>query len=173
MYYNLIKGAKIMKANDVFAHLMEFNHMLVRTYVDDLSDADLLVRSVPGTNHIAWQLGHIISGSKMMLQSIGQPAPELPAGFDAKHTRETASIDDPAKFCKKDEYLSLLDGMKAASLAAFAAIPESDLDKPGPEQMRQYAPTVGSVLMMISNHWMMHIGQFIPIRRKLGKPAKF
>ena len=41
------------------------------------------------------------------------------------------------------------------------------------EAMRDYAPTVGAVLLLIGNHWMMHAGQFVPVRRKLGRPPLF
>ncbi len=30
------------------------------TYLGDLTDADIMVRAIPDTNHIAWQLGHLI-----------------------------------------------------------------------------------------------------------------
>ena len=66
-----------------------------------------------------------------------------------------------------------MDQMKAASLAAIEATPESQLEAPGPESMREYAPTIGAVLMMLGNHCMMHAGQFVPVRRKLGKPPMF
>jgi len=39
--------------------------------------------------------------------------------------------------------------------------------------MREYAPTVGSALCMLGGHWLMHTGQFVPIRRKLGKAPLF
>ena len=102
------------------------------------------------------------------------PTPQaLPEGFAAAYTRETAASDDPAKFVAKTEYLALMDQMKAASIAAVDATPEADLDLPGPEPLRQYAPTVGAVLMILGTHWLMHAGQFVPIRRKLGKPPLF
>jgi hypothetical protein len=66
-----------------------------------------------------------------------------------------------------------LEQAKAAILAAIDATPESEFDKPGPEPMREYAPTVGAGLLILGQHWMMHTGQFVPIRRKLGKPAMF
>ncbi len=147
--------------------------MVARAYVQDLADADLLVRSVTGANHIAWQLGHAIAGMHDMLGALGREAPPLPEGFEAAYTRETATSDDPAQFATKAEYLSLLDQMKAASLAAVDATPESELDKPGPESMREYAPTIGAVLMLLGTHLLMHAGQFVPIRRKLGKPVLF
>ncbi len=104
---------------------------------------------------------------------LGQKVPELPAGFEAAHNKETAAVDDPAKFAAKAEYLRLMDEMKAASLAAVEATSESGLDAPGPEPMRARMPTVGSVLMMLGSHWLVHAGQLVPIRRKLGKPVRF
>ena len=162
-----------MNAKDAIRHVIEFSHLLVRHYTDDLTDADLLVRSVPGTNHIAWQLGHMVAGTGHMLSMLGHQAPQLPSGFAEAYTKETASCDDPKRFTTKAEYLALADTMKAASLAAVDATPEAALDQPGPEPMREYAPTVASALMILGAHWMMHAGQFVPIRRKLGKPALF
>ena len=47
-------------AKNLLRQSIEMSHFVTRAYVDDLTDAELLVRSVPGSNHIAWQLGHII-----------------------------------------------------------------------------------------------------------------
>jgi hypothetical protein len=160
-------------AKNLLRQSVEMAHFVTRAYVEDLSDADLLVRSVPGTNHIAWQLGHLIGAIRHFLTALGREAPALPEGFETAYTRETAGVDDPARFATKTQYLSLLEQMKAASLAAVEATPDEDLDKPGPEPMRQYAPTVGAVLMLMGSHLLMHAGQFVPIRRKLGKGPIF
>jgi hypothetical protein len=53
------------------------------------------------------------------------------------------------------------------------ATPEAELDAPAPEPMRRRMPSVGVVLMMLGSHWLVHAGQFVPIRRKLGKPPLF
>lgn len=162
-----------MNAKDVMRQVAETSHMLAQAYVADLEEPDLVVRSVPGTNHIAWQLGHMIVGTGKMLGELGRPAPKLPAGFAEAHGKDTAGSDDRARFPKKAEYLALLEQTKAAILAAVDATPEADFDKPGPESMREYAPTVGAALVILGQHWMMHTGQFVPIRRKLGKPPLF
>ena len=60
--------------------------------------------------------------------------------------------------------------MHAATLAALEGVSEEALDQPSGWDM---APTVGTVLLMIANHDMMHSGQFSVIRRKLGKPVLF
>jgi hypothetical protein len=152
---------------------IEQNHWITTAYVQDLTDADLMLRAVPGMNHIAWQLGHLITASNGMLTGLGQPAPALPAGFKENYTKETAASDDRAKFATKAVYLDLAAKTKAASLAALDAIPESKLDDPGPEAMREYAPTVAAVLSMLGAHWLMHAGQFVAVRRKLGKAPLF
>jgi hypothetical protein len=162
-----------MNAKDVLRQVVGFSHMVGRAYVEDLTDADLLVRSVPGTNHIAWQMGHMIGGTQEMIVALGREAPALPEGFIAAHSKETSAVDDAAKFATKAEYLALADKMKAASLAAIDATPDSDLEKPAPEAMREYAPTVAAALGILGTHWLMHVGQFVPIRRKLGKPPLF
>ena len=77
----------------------------------------------------------MIGSVRRMLASDGQPAPALPDGFEAAYTRETSASDDPAKFATKAQYLTLMDQMKAASLAAVDATPEAELDAPGPEPM--------------------------------------
>lgn len=162
-----------MDAKAAFRNVVEFSHVVVRMYVEDLDDADLLVRSVPGTNHVAWQLGHLIASNRGMLAALGHPAPALPAGFETAHNPETAASDDPRCFASKADYLAMAEQMKDATLAAIDATPEDAMDQPGPESMREYAPTVGAVLMLMGTHWMMHAGQFIPVRRRLGKPALF
>jgi hypothetical protein len=163
----------MMTAKDVIRQVIEFGQMVVQYYVGDLSDAELLVRSVPGSNHIAWQLGHMIAGTQHILRVLGHSAPELPPGFAAAYTKETSGSDDPSKFTTKEEYLRLLEEMKKAVFKAIEDTPENALDQPGPEEMRAYAPTVSSALLLLGNHLLMHAGQWVPIRRKLGRAALF
>ncbi len=162
-----------MTVRDILQHLVSADHAMIQAYLSDFSDADLLVRPVPGANHTAWQLGHLIVGNGRMLKELGRTPPPLPAGFEAAYTKETAALDDPAKFHTKAEYLALAEKMKAASLAAIDATPDSALDSPGPESMRPFAPTVADVLAILGQHWLMHAGQIVVLRRKLGKPVLF
>jgi hypothetical protein len=161
-----------MNTKDAIRGTADLSSMVLKSYVGDLSDADLLERPAPGCNHLAWQLGHLISSESDLLEGI-QPgaAPRLPEGFAAKHSKETTGVDDPAKFCTKQEYLDLMDKVRAATFTALEKVSDSDLDQPSPEQFRQMVPTVGHIYLMIATHQMMHAGQFVAVRRKLGKPV--
>jgi hypothetical protein len=161
-----------MNVNDAIRATAGVTSVVLTKYVDDLSDADLLTRPGPGCNHLAWQLGHLISSNVMLLESI-RPGESitLPEGFAEAHGKETIGVDDPAKFSTKAEYLGLMDQVQTAALAALDTCSESDLDEPSPEHFRNMFPTVGHMFVLIATHGLMHAGQFVPVRRALDKPV--
>src|SRR5262249_37750246 len=133
-------------------------------------DADLLVRPVPGANHIAWQLGHLIASEHHMISKSvpGADLPALPAGFSEQHGKETASKD--TGFRTKAEYLDLFGKMRKASIGGVAKRPGAAPDRP---PGGEFAPPVGAMLLLGPSHPTMHVGQFPVVRRKLGKPVLF
>ena len=164
-----------MNAKDVIANALDLNYSVMTNYLSDLTDADLLIRPAPGANHIAWQLGHLISSEmNVFLKEIpGAKVPELPAGFAQQHSKETAKSESTAGFLKKEEYLGLFKKVREATKAALAGLSEADLDKPITGPMAKYSPTVGKLLVLTASHVMMHAGQFTVVRRRLGKPVLF
>jgi hypothetical protein len=164
-----------MNAKDVIMRLLTSTQQSLAMYFADLSDADLLVRPVPNANTIAWQLGHLISAEGHLVKQVvpGAQYPELPAGFDQQYTKETAADDSPKGVLTKQEYLSLFNKMRAATLAVLANLSDADLDKPNTGKMGKFAPTTADMFILVSNHVLMHAGQFTVVRRKLGKPVVF
>jgi hypothetical protein len=153
---------------------IDMGDQLIGMYLGDLTDADLLVRPVPGANHIAWQLGHLIEGENGIIGAVCPGAmPPLSDGFKGKYTKETAASDDPKAFLTKAEYLKAYKQQHEAVLAALAKVDPAELDKPAPESIRSYAPTVAAAFSLIGSHAVMHAAQWAVIRRKLGKPPIF
>lgn len=140
-------------------------------YIVDLTDQDLMLRPHPGCNHINWQIGHLVAAEHNMINQVVPGAmPALPAGFADKYTKETATSDDPTKFAKKDELLRVAKEQRAATLAALSKVSDADFDRPTGVD---YAPTVGAMFALQGSHWLMHCGQWVIVRRSLGKPALF
>jgi uncharacterized damage-inducible protein DinB len=162
-----------MTGKQAIATSLHATKNILSMYLADLSDADLLVRPVPGANHIAWQLGHLISGEPHLVRMVIADAayPEFPAGFAQAHAPEAAKAETPQGYLKKDEYLGLFDKTRAATLAAVEKLTDADLDRPTQGKMATFAPTVGALLLLVGNHTLMHAGQFTVVRRKLGKPV--
>ena len=149
--------------------------MVIKAYTSDLDDADLFRRPAEGCNHIAWQLGHLITSEYSLLNMLKPgAAPELPEGFAEKYSKETAGDDNRANFCTKQEYLDLYDKLRTASAKAVESVSDEELDAENPmEMMREMIPTVGGMYVLIATHPMMHVGQFVPVRRAADKPVLF
>ena len=140
-------------------------------YIADLTDQNLMLRPHPGCNHINWQLGHLIAAEHNLINQVSPGAmPALPTGFADKYTKETAASDDPAKFATKEELLRVAKEQRAATLVALSKVSDADLDRP---TGLDYAPTVGAMFALQGSHWLMHCGQWVIVRRSLGKPALF
>jgi len=160
-----------MNTQDAIRATLECSQMVLSSYFSDMSDAELLSRPGEDCNHLAWQLGHLISSECNLLEMVAPgSAPELPDGFKEAHDKENKDCDDASQFCSKEKYLELFEKVHAATLAALAKCSDTDLDKPGPEAFQPMFPTIGHVYVLIATHGMMHAGQFVPVRRKLGKP---
>ena len=146
----------------------------VQVYLEDLSDADLMRRPVDNANHIAWQLGHLIDAENKLNNMVCPDSmPALPEGFAEKHSNENASSDDPSQFCTKDEYLKAMEEQRAGTLALLDRLSDEELEQPAPESLQKFGATVGAIIAGQSAHWMMHAGQWVIVRRQLGKEAIF
>jgi len=161
-----------MNTQDAIRKTLKTSSIVLGRYVDDLSDTDLMQRPGPGCNHLAWQLGHLIASENQLLESVAPGAGiDLPAGFVEQHSKDTKDDDNPAHFLSKQRYLELFEQVHAATLAAIAKMSDADFDKPGPASFQPMFPTIGDVVLLIATHGLMHAGQFVPVRRKLGKPV--
>jgi hypothetical protein len=162
-----------MKGTEVIQAALKGAGGLVDWYLSDLSDADILVRPVPNANHIAWQIGHLISGEAFLVkQGIADVQyPELPTGFVERHSTEASKSD--TGFLTKKQYLDLFNKQREITIAAVGKLTDADLDKPTNGKMAQFAPKVGNLLFLTANHTTMHTGQWTVVRRKLGKPVLF
>src|SRR5262249_16301447 len=100
---------------------------LIPLLLSDLSDPNLLVRPVPGANHIGGQLGHLIIQECHSIgpQDLGVKYPELPKGFVEQHSDATAGVDPPSGFLTKAEYLDLLAQTHEATMETLASLSDA------------------------------------------------
>ncbi len=160
-----------MKAKDAIKLAIDAGDMVGLGYLQDLSDKEFMHRPCPGCNHINWQVGHLISAEHEMIgKAVPGSMPPLPAGFAEKYTKDTATSDDPNAFVKKDELLVLHKQARAATLAALEKMTDEQLDAPSGVE---FAPTVGAIFSMQGSHWLMHAGQWVVVRRQLGRKPLF
>ncbi len=159
-----------MNAKQAIQAMLDTSDMIVGAYIGDLVDADLMVRAVPGMNHIAWQLGHLLAAERAFVEMV-QPGscPPLPTGFEEAHATSAAAVDDPAKFWTREQYQDIWQKQRVATRAVLEGQSETDLDR-AESSFPNFAPNVGALLGMCGLHAMMHAGQFVAVRRTLNKP---
>ena len=163
-----------MPTADVIRHNLELSDMVVKQYLDDLTDEQLILRPAPGMNHIAWQLGHLIASEHKMIDMVCPGVmPPLPPDFAEQHAKETAASDAASMFLSKQEYPRLMDEQRQGTFAALVKFDEEALAQPTPEQIRYMGPTTADVFNVQAGHWLMHSGQWVVVRRTLGKPPLF
>ena len=91
-----------MNTQEAIGATFSTSSMVLNAYFSDLTDAELMTRPAEGCNHLAWQLGHLISSECHLLESLAPgSAVDLPDGFAEQHSKENASEDDASKFCSK------------------------------------------------------------------------
>jgi hypothetical protein len=161
-----------VRATDIIRESLDLSDMIVTSYIGDLSDDDLKVVPLEGMNPIALQIGHLIEAERMFAEGVRPgSSPALPEGFAAKHSLKEGNPADASRYATKDEYLRLWKAQREATKSVLASLSDAELDQPGPESMRSYAPTVGAVMSLASGHVLMHVGQWVALRRKLHKPV--
>ncbi|VTR97430.1 DinB family protein [Tuwongella immobilis] len=163
-----------MPTRDLVKLALDNADLIQRLTLSDLSDADFRIRTVAGANHLAWQIGHlIVSESDLHACVPGANPYPLPEGFAERHRKETAGNDNPTDFLTKDEYLALWANVRNAVRETLQAQTDEQLLLPNTSKSAGFAPLIGSIFLLISNHAMMHMGQASVLRRKLGKPNSF
>ncbi|MDG3003429.1 DinB family protein [Paludisphaera mucosa] len=163
-----------MTAKELIRKAFGTSEMILGRYMEGLTDPDLMVRAVPGMNHLAWQIGHLISAERGMVEMIRPgSAPSLPAGFDDTHSRKNTGDDDASKFLSLEAYKTLWKAQRQATLALLDALPDAELDREEPGKFPPFAPSVGLLMHTAGTHPIMHAGQFVAVRRLRGLPIAF
>ena len=160
-----------MNARDALKLSIDMGRLVSMAYLEDLTDAEMMRRPHPGCNHINWQVGHLVSSEHALIEkAVPDAMPPLPENFARRYSRQTADLDDPTAFVRKDQLLAVFESQRAGTLEALQRISEPDLDRP---TGIDYAPTVGAVFEMQGSHWLMHAGQWAVVRRQLGRIPLF
>jgi hypothetical protein len=147
---------------------------MVERYLTDLTPSELLTRPAPDANHIAWQLGHLISAETRLIEAaVPGSMPALPAGFVERHSKDMAASDKPADFLSKEEYFEVAKNVRSASLKALDAQSEADLDRPVSGRVPPWVKRAGDCFVTAAGHWVLHAGQWVVLRRKLGRERQF
>jgi hypothetical protein len=154
--------------NDAIAFVLEKSKFMLHRFTADLSPQEYLHRPTEKSNCTAWLIGHLTLADRRMLALLGAPAPELPAGFEHRFSREEG-CPQAGEFGDVKALLPIFDQHRDALIAAVKKAPLEQLNKPVEKPMPMFS-NVGEAITFMSLHTAMHGGQITIIRRSLGRP---
>src|SRR5690242_909754 len=94
-----VDGGLAMNTKDALRATLDNADMIVKSYVEDLTDDDFLAIPVEGMNPIALQLGHLIDTERAFVEAIKPGScPPLPAGFSEKHNLKGGKPNDRSRY---------------------------------------------------------------------------
>ena len=163
-----------MNVKDAVRFSLANADFLAKCYLSDITPPEMLVRATPDSNHIAWQIGHLITSEYRLVETAAPGTmPPLPQGFVERHSKDTAGSDKAADFLTKEDYLNLAKTVRASTLRALDRVSDADLDRPVAGRVPPFVKTAGDCFMLAGNHWILHCGQWVILRRKLNRPRQF
>lgn len=160
-----------MGAKEVIRSTLGLSDRILQKYLGDLSDEDLKVVPLDGMNPIAWQVGHLLTTENQLVAAI-RPGhgPKFPDDFPALYGKGPASPEAAEKYLTKQQYLDYFAQQRAATLQLLDELDDAELGGPSPEAIRGLIPTLEGAMNFLGTHVLMHAGQWVAVRRKLGKP---
>jgi hypothetical protein len=163
-----------MNVKDSIRSSLRISDFLSQGYLADITPEEMFVQPVADANHIAWQLGHLIASERHLVEAASPGSmPALPEGFAERHRRDAAPSTNPADYLTKDEYLQLAKQVRTATLQALDRFNDADFDKPVTARVPPFVTCAGDCFATIGPHWSLHAGQWVVLRRKLGRARMF
>ncbi len=140
----------------------------LRRLVGDVPDAQMTCQPAGAANHPAWVIGHLVHSCEGMGSELDVP-PWLPEDWTSRFGYGSVPSADRRLYPSKTELLRALDDGQRRLSEALAAIDESRLAGPLPDEARAIFPTLGhAVLHILGAHAAVHVGQVSVWRRVMG-----
>ena len=155
----------------------DFNLRYARELVVDLSEEQMSCVPAKGlVNHPAFTLGHLISGSALLVEDLG-------GEFDMKEQWSELFLrngpgdprlpdSDRRKFPSKEELLQELTRQHNKVKNMLENLTEDKLKESVKWRFSEFMPTTSDLIMfMCINHEAMHLGQLAAWRRAMDLPS--
>ena len=138
--------------------------------VDDLSDAQMVLRPGGNMNHPAWMLGHVSLYHPVTVQLLAGEPVDDPKNDRLFGFAGQGPMDDVAAYGSKRAIVSrFADGHERVAQALLAAKPQAFKRPPPLERWQKMYPTVEFMLPdLLLHHESLHIGQISIWRRAAG-----
>ena len=141
----------------------------VREACWDIPDERLAEQFAGAMNHPAWTLSHLWLSSEFVLKLLDvDPSPPDAAAM-SRFGPGSTPVPDVNQYEKRDPLLSRLEALHLQVDNAVRDRHAAYFDKPSPEFLRQFSPTLGRIIIyLIAAHESYHLGQLMQWKKAAG-----
>ena len=161
--------------SDLLAWALQKARQQILTLVEDLHEEQMCLQSVPGENHPAWILGHILLGdiyllSMLRIQDVSTDFSDLLG----KYGPGTTPLPSLGHYDSKHLLVERLTHTGSLRLDTIHQMKPEEFAQPTPDEiLAQAQPTIGHHLQTLVFHEGHHGGQLSAWRRAQGlAPAR-
>lgn len=124
-------------------------------------------------NHALWVAGHLACTDDYFLNKFGGAPLALPQEWHTLFGMGSKPVSDASAYPAYDAVLTAMEARREALIAWFQGRSGAELETAGPEEWKDYAPTVEEVAHFASWHESYHGGQLSVLRKSLGLANAF
>jgi hypothetical protein len=145
----------------------------ITSAVADIPDERLAEQPSGVVNHPAWTLAHLGSAAGFIISLLDEPVDgDIMAEFK-QFGPGSQPTPDRSAYASRADMLATLAARHARAEAAVRAKHTTHFDRPPPEFVRAFAPTIGRlVVYLLAAHESYHLGQLMQWRRAAGMGTK-
>jgi len=157
-------------AKDVLLGQFGVSEMLFGKMTSDLSDEDYFKIPLPGTNHVAWLVGHVAVSEDRMVAAVCGTEPNTDEATASRFVAGSTCLADAASYPARSQIDAMFRDARANVVEKLKAFDDVTWDHPSPEGWdKNFFPTLGTIWLMMGTHPFWHIGHITVCRTALGK----
>jgi hypothetical protein len=156
----------IQRGKDALA----FGRGILQATINGFDETNCTHQTESARNHALWVIGHIAMTDDFFMTSMGGAESSCPEAWNELFGMKSEPVNDPGKYPALSELTAKLEETRAKLIAWFEGMSEEHLNEPMPDEMKMFAPTIGSVMSSIAIHEGYHAGQLTCVRKSLGMP---
>ncbi len=154
---------------DISLELFSDSLKWVKDAVKDIPEARMTEQPAGVVNHPAWTLGHLNVSAGWLLTLLDEQCPDFDPAEGTKFGPGSKPVNDPKAHAPTATVLAQLTQRHALLDAAIRAKHATHFNRPAPEELQKFAPTLGAIAMyLITAHENYHLGQVMVWRRAAG-----
>jgi len=159
-----------MQRNESLIYMLTASQQVLKSILDDITEEESMVIIADNTNHIRWQVGHLISSAYNALSLFGQDSEERKE-FDKSFGYGSVISKETSDYPSFEELRAKLYDLQAMMIQVVGNLSDEVLEQEiGDADQKRPLWQPMSFLRM---HDLYHAGQIVMIRRSLGRDKPF